>query len=197
MTEREKASSFIKRGLQTLALTAILAAMPAEVAAQPEGKVTAYPQCGSTELPYGLLTIVERVENRGRVRFVEYPLGHIPGHCGNPEEEQPYMPDTSVRLSKKDKNDGSGLVFGPRNIWVNCPSWAKAFEFISSPPSQGQGIHEISGGLNPEFPMDVRFYINSNKPKGFYSGNEVLVCVTENGTRIPYQDNRYTLELTD
>lgn len=69
-------------------------------------------------------------------------------------------------------NAQNGLIYG-RGFTLTSVD-ATAWQIKYNEPTQGQGFYESSGGIAPGRSINIRTYINSNKPNGIYNGSAVI-----------------------
>lgn len=195
MVERN-INNLIKRGFVGLATVAASLLHPMESASAQQNDIRSYFQCGSQEFDKNVVVLVEQVTQKGSEKFFTYPMGKVPGQCDNPADLTTYIPEARVTLNRSKSE--YGLSFSGSVIWVNCPSWAVGYYYRNQSPTQGQGIYEGSGGLDPYHSTDVMLYINSDfKPNGKYPGTVTLNCTSPNGTTIGYGQIGYLITLVD
>jgi hypothetical protein len=102
---------------------------------------------------------------------------------------------TSVEVTLSRANAQYGLVYGPG--FTITSQGATGFLIYNNTITQGQGFYEASGGISPNTSMNIRTYVNTNKPNGVYTGNSTLKYQKDG---VWYASNyviSYTITLTD
>ena len=153
-----------------------------------------YPQCGSEVHSQNNTVWVVDVTEDGIQRYATFNLGPLPGQCGNGSF------DNNLHISARLRRTESigGLMYGQKDVQLDCFSGAVAFSVRKTDSRQGLGVHEVSGGLAADKPTFIsRLYANTNFPDGKYAGLDTLQCQTPFDTIVPVQRINYQAEITD
>jgi len=118
------------------------------------------------------------------------------GNCQktiSPREGTIVVDKTSVVVTMDAKHTITDLIYGPG--FSITSEGATGFQIKYNEPTSGQGFDISSGGISPNQTVNIRSYINANKPNGIYTGSAIVQYSKDGWFDGPTVT--YTITLTD
>lgn len=104
------------------------------------------------------------------------------------------LSSNSINITLSRANAQYGLIYN--NGFTITSQGASSWQIKYNEPTQGQGFYESSGGISTGSSINIRAYINSNKPNGTYTGS-ATVDYYKNSTWHTGPTVNYSITLTD